>query len=213
MRGLAGSPYTPPGPPGGDQPLALLVIGGSQGARILSDVVPEAILALPADLRPRLRLSQQVREEDLARVSARYDGAGVRADLRTFFTDLPERMAEAHLVISRAGASSLADIAAIGRPAILVPYAAATANHQAANARALAAAGAALVIEEAGLTPETLAAAIGGILADPGRAAAMAAAARAEGRPEAARDLAAMVESLAPPAARPGVTPMDGRPG
>lgn len=193
VRDRAGAPYLPPG----DQPLSVLVIGGSQGARILSDVVPPAILSLPAPLRNRLRLSQQVREEDVARVTAAYDGAGISADLRTFFDDIPARMAEAQLVISRAGASSVADIAAIGRPSILIPYAAAASDHQTANARGLVGAGAAVAIPERDLTPETLATAIRGVLDDPARAAAMAEAARSIGKPDATERLAALVEDLA----------------
>lgn len=193
VRDRAASPYLPPG----DQPLSVLVIGGSQGARILSDVVPAAVLGLPVALRDRLRLSQQVREEDLPRVTAAYDGAGIRADLRTFFDDVPARLTEAQLVISRAGASSVADICAIGRPAILIPYAAAAADHQTANARGLEQAGAAIVIAERDLTPAALTAAIAAVLSDPARAGAMAAAAAAQGKPDATLRLAAMVEQLA----------------
>ena len=196
VRALAGHPYDPPGPEGA---LHVLVIGGSQGARILSDVVPAALLALPAEVRNRLHLAQQVREEDMQRVAALYDGAGLRADLATFFTDVPARMAAAHLVISRAGASSVADIAAIGRPAILIPYAAAAADHQTANARGLVAAGAAEAIAERDLTPAGLSAAVAAILTDPARAAAMAAAAAGQGRADATDRLAALVEDLATP--------------
>jgi UDP-N-acetylglucosamine--N-acetylmuramyl-(pentapeptide) pyrophosphoryl-undecaprenol N-acetylglucosamine transferase len=195
VRDRAAAPYAPPA----EGPLSVLVIGGSQGARILSDVVPAAVIALPVALRDRLRLSQQVREEDLPRVTAAYDAAGIRADLRTFFDDVPARLTDAQLVISRAGASSVADISAIGRPAILIPYAAATADHQTANARGLEQAGAAVVLQERDLTPATLGAAIAAILSDPARAQAMAAAAAAQGKPDATRHLAAMVEALAQP--------------
>lgn len=193
------TPYQRPEPGDAGQPFNLVVFGGSQGARVLSDVVPGALLLLSEDWRVRLRLSQQVREEDLARVTATYDGTGIHADLRTFFDDLPARIAGAHLVISRAGASSIADIAAIGRPAILIPYIHAAAGHQSANAHALAGPGGAVVIEEPDLTPETLCEAIRAILGDPARAAAMAQAARDEGRPDAAKRLAALVEELARP--------------
>ncbi len=192
-----GSPYRAADPGDAAQPFNLVIFGGSQGARVLSDVVPGALLCLPEDWRARLRLSQQVREEDLARVTATYDEAGIRADLRTFFDDLPARIAEAHLAISRAGASSIADIAAIGRPAILVPYLHAAAGHQSANAHAFAGPGGALVIEEPDLTPESLSEAVRTILGDPARATAMAGAASAEGRPDAAKRLAALVEELA----------------
>lgn len=198
VRDQTETPYLPPEPDDPSQPFDLLIFGGSQGARVLSDVVPAALRLLPGDWQARLRLSQQVREEDLARVTAAYDEARIRADLRCFFDDLPARMGAAQLVISRAGASSIADIAAIGRPAVLVPYIHATGGHQAANARALADKGAAIMIEESDFTPETLARAIRDLLSDPARAAAMAKAARAEGRPDAAQDLAALVEQLAP---------------
>lgn len=199
VRDLAASPYVASDPEDDTQPFHLLVFGGSQGARVLSDVVPEALVALPEHRRRRLRLVQQVREEDLARVSAAYDQAGISADLRTFFDDLPARIAGAHLVISRAGASSIADIAAIGRPAVLIPYPHATADHQSANARALGDAGAALVIPEPAFTPQALSAAILDLAEDPAKAAAMAAAAIGEGRPDAVITLAALVEELARP--------------
>ncbi len=197
VRAHAASPYVPPAPDDASQPLNLLVFGGSQGARVLSDMVPEALIALPDHWRRRLRLSQQVREEDLARVSALYDQAGIAADLRIFFDDLPERIVTAQLVISRAGASSIADITAIGRPSILIPYPHAAADHQGANARSLGQADAARVILEARLTPAILTGAILDLIDNPGQAAAMAAAAAVEGRPEAAATLAALVEELA----------------
>ncbi|MGI1661090.1 undecaprenyldiphospho-muramoylpentapeptide beta-N-acetylglucosaminyltransferase [Palleronia sp. KMU-117] len=174
----------------------LLVIGGSQGARILSTTVPAAILALPEALRARLRLTHQAREEDADAVAEAYATGGVAAEVRPFFDDVPRRMAAAQLVISRAGASSVAEISAIGRPAILVPYAAATADHQTANARGLAEAGAAIVISESALAPETLSAQIAAVLSDPDAATRMAEKARAAGRPDATRRLVAMVEDL-----------------
>ncbi|MFO1144724.1 MAG: UDP-N-acetylglucosamine--N-acetylmuramyl-(pentapeptide) pyrophosphoryl-undecaprenol N-acetylglucosamine transferase [Amaricoccus sp.] len=177
--------------------IGILVIGGSQGAGLFGRVVPEAVRLLPADLRARLRIAQQVRPEDMDKVRATYEEMGAAAELKSFFDDVPERLAEAALVVSRAGASSIADIAVVGRPAILIPYAAATDDHQAANAVGLVAAGGAFMIREAELTPEGLAGTIEAILSDPDGAAAMAAASRAAGRPDATEHLAALVENLA----------------
>lgn len=189
----AGTPYVPPG----DGALSLVVIGGSQGARILADRVPAALALLPAEMRTRLRVAQQARAEDRARVTDAYARAGIAAEVAPFFDDVPRRFAEAQLVIARAGASTVADLTVIGRPAILVPFAAATADHQSANARALADAGAAVVIPESGLDPATLAGHIAAVLGDPPAAMAMAAAALRLGVPDAAERLAALVLSTA----------------
>ncbi|WP_425603368.1 UDP-N-acetylglucosamine--N-acetylmuramyl-(pentapeptide) pyrophosphoryl-undecaprenol N-acetylglucosamine transferase [Ruixingdingia sedimenti] len=189
----AGAPYIPPG----DYPMSLLVIGGSQGARILSDVVPAAVAALPEGLRANLRVAHQARDEDADRAAAAYAAAGIRADIAPFFTDIPRRLSEAQLVISRAGASSIADIAAIGRPAILIPYAAAAADHQTANARGLVGAEAAVMIPEKLLDPATLCAQMAAILGNPAAAARMAGNALTQGKPDAAERLAALVEELA----------------
>ena len=188
-----GATYIEPG----DWPMRLVVIGGSQGAGLFGRVVPEALRLLEPGLRSRLRLSQQVRPEDMDRVRAVYEDLGMAPDLRGFFDDVPERLAEASLVISRAGASSVADISVIGRPAILIPYAAATDDHQAANARGLVAAGGAFMIREADLTPEVLSGTIAAILADAEGARAMARASLGQGRPDATEHLAALVEDLA----------------
>ncbi|MFO1210560.1 MAG: UDP-N-acetylglucosamine--N-acetylmuramyl-(pentapeptide) pyrophosphoryl-undecaprenol N-acetylglucosamine transferase [Amaricoccus sp.] len=177
--------------------VGLLIIGGSQGAGLFGRVVPEAVRLLPADLRARLRISQQVRPEDMDKVRATYEEIGVAAELKAFFDDVPERLAAATLAVSRAGASSIADISVVGRPAILIPYAAAMDDHQAANAAGLVAAGGAFMIREAELTAEGLAGTIECILSDPAGAAAMAEASRAAGRPDATEHLAALVESLA----------------
>jgi UDP-N-acetylglucosamine--N-acetylmuramyl-(pentapeptide) pyrophosphoryl-undecaprenol N-acetylglucosamine transferase len=193
VRERAGAPYIPPG----DYPMSLVVIGGSQGARILSDVVPAAVAALPGALRGNLRVAHQAREEDVARVEAAYAEAGVTAEVETFFTDVPRRFSEAQLIIARAGASTVADLTVIGRPAILVPYAAAIRDEQTANARALVEAGAAILIPESRVDPAALAAQIGGVLGDPPAAEHMAAAALALGRPDATERLVEMVESLA----------------
>ena len=188
----AGSPYIAPG----DYPMSLLVIGGSQAARILSDVVPAAVAALPDGLRGLIRVSHQAREEDLPRVQKAYAQAGILAELKPFFNDIPRRLSEAQLVISRSGASSVADISVIGRPAILVPFAAATADHQSANARGLVEAGAAILIPEKALDPATLAAQMQAVLSDPASAVRMAANALSQGRPDATDRLVALVLSL-----------------
>ncbi|MGB5556583.1 MAG: UDP-N-acetylglucosamine--N-acetylmuramyl-(pentapeptide) pyrophosphoryl-undecaprenol N-acetylglucosamine transferase [Paracoccaceae bacterium] len=189
----AGAPYIPPG----DYPMSLLVIGGSQGARILSNVVPAAIAALPERLLANLRVSHQAREEDLDRVAEFYNAAGIKADVQAFFTDVPRRMSEAQLIISRAGASSVADISVIGRPAILVPFAAAAADHQTANARGLVNAGAAILIPESRLEPAALAEQIEAVFSNPDAAVKMAHAALDAARPDATERLVEMVEGLA----------------
>ncbi|MEQ5795305.1 undecaprenyldiphospho-muramoylpentapeptide beta-N-acetylglucosaminyltransferase [Paracoccus sp. NFXS7] len=188
----AASPYVAPG----EGTLNLLVIGGSQGARVLSQVVPAAIAALPADLRARLQVSHQARPEDADQVTAAYAAAGIAAEVQPFFTDVPDRIAAAHLVISRSGASSLADITVIGRPAILIPFAAATGDHQTANAQALADAGAAHVHPESVLDADSLTRDIRAILTDPAQATAMAQAALTLARPDAARRLYDLVEEI-----------------
>lgn len=188
----AASPYIPPG----DYPMSIVVIGGSQGARVLSDIVPAAIASLPEPRRAHLRIAHQARAEDRSRVIAAYAAADIAAEVEAFFTDIPRRLSEAQLVISRAGASSIADISIIGRPAILIPFAAATADHQSANARGLSDAKAAVVLPEADLTAPTLATQIDAILTNPNRAAQMAISALAQGRPDATLRLAALVEAL-----------------
>lgn len=189
----AGAPYIPPG----DYPMSLVVIGGSQGARVLSDLVPAAIAALPETLKPLLRVAHQARAEDHNRVVATYAEGDIAAEVQPFFTDIPRRLSEAQLVISRSGASSIADISVIGRPSILIPYAAATGDHQTANAKGLTEAGAAVVLPEPGLETARLTAEIAAILTAPERAEHMAAAARAQGRPDATIRLASLVEALA----------------
>ncbi|OYU39724.1 MAG: UDP-N-acetylglucosamine--N-acetylmuramyl-(pentapeptide) pyrophosphoryl-undecaprenol N-acetylglucosamine transferase [Pseudorhodobacter sp. PARRP1] len=189
----AGAGYIPPG----DYPMEMLVIGGSQGARILSQVVPAAVAALPEGLRRHLRVAHQARAEDLAAVVVAYADAGVRAEVEPFFADIPRRLSEAQLVISRAGASSVADISVIGRPSILIPFAAATGDHQTANARGLVDAGAAMLIREDKLDAATLWTQIAAILDDPQAAEQMARRAQAQGRPDATERLVVMVEALA----------------
>jgi UDP-N-acetylglucosamine--N-acetylmuramyl-(pentapeptide) pyrophosphoryl-undecaprenol N-acetylglucosamine transferase len=189
----AGAEYIPPG----DYPMSLVVIGGSQGARILSDVVPAAVAALPAGLRSWLRVAHQARDEDRVRVAEAYADAGIDADVQSFFTDIPRRLSEAQLVISRSGASSVADISVIGRPSILIPYAAATGDHQSANARGLVDAGAAVLIPEAALDPAALSGHIAAVMTQPGAAMQMSLAALGQGVPDATTRLVAVVERLA----------------
>jgi UDP-N-acetylglucosamine--N-acetylmuramyl-(pentapeptide) pyrophosphoryl-undecaprenol N-acetylglucosamine transferase len=189
----AGAGYIPPG----DYPMSVVIIGGSQGARILSDVVPAAIALLPEDLLTRLRIAHQARAEDLDRVIAAYHAAGVRAEVEPFFADIPRRLSEAQLVVSRAGASSVADISIIGRPAILIPFAAATGDHQTANARGLVDAEAAVLIPEKALDAEALATQMAAILTQPAAAIRMAQNALAQGRPDATDRLVDLVETLA----------------
>ncbi len=190
VRLLRSLPYRPPGE---GRVIDLLVFGGSQGAASFSQVVPEAILSLPQALRARVRLVQQCRPEDIERVRATYTAAGVVADLAPFFADLPARLAAAHLVIGRSGASTVAELATIGRPSILIPYPYAADDHQSANARAFEATGACIVIPHASFTAATLASHLNGLFEAPQSLAAMAAAAHAAGRPDAAARLADLV--------------------
>jgi UDP-N-acetylglucosamine--N-acetylmuramyl-(pentapeptide) pyrophosphoryl-undecaprenol N-acetylglucosamine transferase len=177
-------------------PLRLLVLGGSQGARVLSEVVPKALAALPDKLRTRLQVSQQCRPEDLAAVRAAYDGTGIDATLETFFADVPQRMAAAHLVIARSGASTVAELTALGRPAILVPYPFATDDHQTANAHAVDETGGAWLMPQDVFTVDTLAVRIQSLFTQPGTLARAAGCARAAARPDAASRLADLVTQL-----------------
>lgn len=192
IAAVADSPY-----PALDGDIRLLILGGSQGARVFSHVVPAAIAMLPEPLRGRLRIAQQARAEDFAAVKDAYDRLGVAADLATFFADVPERLAAAHLAITRSGASTVTELCAAGRPAILVPYPHAADDHQTANARAVEAAGAAWTMPEPEFTPEALAARLDALLKAPAQLAEAAARARQSGRRDAARRLAELVLSQA----------------
>jgi UDP-N-acetylglucosamine--N-acetylmuramyl-(pentapeptide) pyrophosphoryl-undecaprenol N-acetylglucosamine transferase len=192
----AATPY-----PASNDPLRLLVFGGSQGARVMADIVPIAIGRLDAGLRRRLAIVQQAREEDVQRVREAYANASVAAEIAPFFADLPARMAASHLVISRSGASTVAELAAIGRPSILVPLPHAIDQDQLANAGVLDRAGGARRIVQDDFTPERLAGEIKKFAAAPQRLATMAAAARSLGRLDAADRLADMVIRLAASAA------------
>ena len=184
------------GEPANDGVFNLLVIGGSQGASILSRVVPAAIALLPAELRAKLLVVQQARAEDLDGVRAAYTTQGVAADCAGYFADLPARLAAAHLVISRSGASTMAELAAAGRPAILVPFAAAMDDHQTANAAEFVAAGGGPVLSERQFTPEAVAASLTALLTVPGALVRAAKAARSVGRPDAGASVADLAISL-----------------
>ncbi len=191
----AGAAYAPPS---GDGAIRLLVTGGSQGARILGEAVPAALALLPEPLRARLRVEAQIRAEQADAARATLAAAGVAAEVAPFLSDMAERIARAHLVIARAGASTVSEIACIGRPSILVPLAIATNDHQTANAAALADAGAADVLAEAQLSAPALAALLEERLTDPVALSARAAAAARQGRPDAAGQLAMLAfDSLA----------------
>jgi UDP-N-acetylglucosamine--N-acetylmuramyl-(pentapeptide) pyrophosphoryl-undecaprenol N-acetylglucosamine transferase len=191
---------TPYSAPELDGPLDVLVLGGSQGAHIFSTVVPEAIKRLPHHLQARLHISQQVRPEDLSDVSQDYEGLATTTTLRTFFTDIPQRLGTAHLVICRAGGSTVAELTTAGRPAILVPFPGALDQDQAANAQAVDEAGGGWLIPQSAFTPETLASRMQRLLTMPDLLARAAAAAGALGRPLAAEALADLVAKVALPA-------------
>lgn len=191
---VAHLPYAPPAAGG---PLNLLVFGGSQGARVMSDVVPDGLAALDSGLRARLQVVQQARAEDLDRVQGTYAQAGISAEVAPFFQDLPARMAAAQLVISRSGASTVAELAALGRPSLLVPLPGAIDQDQAANAKALAATGGALPIPQAEFTPARVAREITRLTAAPETLTQMADAAKSAGVLDAAERLADLVARLA----------------
>jgi len=178
-------------------PLKILVTGGSQGASILSKVVPAGLGMLAPTLRRRLQVVQQCRPEDIERVRAQYADLGIPAELMTYIEDMAEKIADAHLVIGRAGASTVAELTAAGRPAILIPFTAATDDHQTANAREMVKAGGARAIQESSFTPDVLARQIEALAMDPVALGNAAARALSVGRPHAARDLADLVERIA----------------
>ena len=180
--------------------LRILVIGGSQGATILSDVVPDGLarLSIPAS---RLHVTQQCRAEDVDRVRARYSDLGIRADLATYFENIPDLLAKAHLVIGRAGASTIAELTCAGRPAILIPLPSATDDHQSANVQEMVEAGGACALAQSDFTPDRLAQAIDQIGLSEEKLMDAAGRARGIGRPNATGDLADLVEALDRPTA------------
>ncbi len=190
IAAAAGAPY--PGPHG---TLRLLVWGGSLGARVFSDVVPQTLAALPEALRARLAVTQQARAEDVGRVRAAYDAAGIAAEVAPFFGDVAARLMASHLVIGRAGGSSVAELATVGRPSILVPLPIAASDEQGANAAALVAAGGAWMLRQPGFTPEALRALLAELLEEPDRLRDAAAAAGRIGRRDAAMALADVIEA------------------
>lgn len=175
---------------GNDGMLRLLVIGGSQGASVFSSVVPEALAKLPANLRARIRLDQQCRAGEIEKVRAAYEALGMQVDLQPFFVDVAARLAASHLVICRAGASTVAELTAAGRPAILVPLPQATDNHQYFNAQAIEDVGAGWVITQPAFTPETLASKLETLMLAPQRLSECARAMHTLGRPNASAALA-----------------------
>lgn len=189
----AGASYDAP-VAGGE--IRLLVFGGSQGARVMSDIVPAALAQLPEEMRKRLRVVQQARPEDMERVGSVYAEAGIAVELNSFFDDMPERIAACHLVVGRSGASTVSELGVIGRPSILVPLPHSLDNDQKANAEKLANAGAAWMIEQKDFTEDAFAQRIEQLFAAPADLEAAAAAAKRQGQPNAVRDLADLVEAL-----------------
>ena len=183
----------------------VLVTGGSQGATILSDVVPDGLAMLPEHFRRRLQVTQQCRPEDIDAVRAKYAGLGIPADLATYIPDMPDKLGWTHLVIARAGASTIAELTAAGRPAILIPLPSATDDHQSVNAREMTSAGGARTISQARFTPVELAKQMQKLGLDPAALANAASRARAIGRPNAASDLADLLERSG---REPGADPM-----
>ena len=193
---------TPYRPSGSGEAFNLVVFGGSQGAAFFSQILPEAISLLEPSVRERLRVTQQARTDDEARVRTYYADAGIPAEVSPFFADMADRLAAAHLVISRSGASTVSELAVIGRPSILVPYPYALDHDQAANAARLESQGGTIVARQVDLTAERLATMLARLDEAPDEAARMAEAARATGIPNAAELLADLVEAMPPRTAR-----------
>jgi UDP-N-acetylglucosamine--N-acetylmuramyl-(pentapeptide) pyrophosphoryl-undecaprenol N-acetylglucosamine transferase len=195
-------------------PLKILVTGGSQGATVLSEVVPEGLGMLEPSLRRRLQVMQQCRPDDIERVRKQYAELGIPAELMTYIEDMAAKLADCHLMIGRAGASTIAELTAAGRPAIVIPFAAATDDHQTANARDMVKAGGARAIHQQNFTPDVLARQIEALAMDPVALNNAASRALSVGRPHAARDLADLVErvgnGVAPVLVGPALTPRVG---
>ncbi len=194
IRALYDAPYRPP-EPGGE--VRVLITGGSQGARLLSELPPEAIRKLPEELRGRLSIQQQTRPESMEAARGAYADALVKAEVAPFFRDMAGRLGAAHLVVGRAGASTVCELAVAGRPSLLVPLKIAADDHQTFNARLLSDVGAAAVATEDELTVDSLAGALNALLKKPDQLARMAAAARSVATPDAAEALADLVERTA----------------
>ncbi|WP_404421997.1 undecaprenyldiphospho-muramoylpentapeptide beta-N-acetylglucosaminyltransferase [Thalassospira australica] len=193
VAALASTEYDAPTPEG---PVRLLITGGSQGARVLSEILPAALVALPRDLRNRLIVTQQAREEDLEAVRKTYEGSGIDVTLASFIDDIPERLRDCHLVIARSGASTVAELTAAGRPALLVPLPSAIDDHQRFNAQQVEEAGGAWMLPQDRFTIEILSERLTKLLQNPAALTRAAKAAKATGRPNAAERLADMVLDL-----------------
>jgi len=193
VRALRGMPYTPS--ENGDE-FRILVLGGSQGATVLSEILPQGLARLTPALKSRLAVTQQCRAEDLENVRQRYAEADVKADLATFFDDVPQRLADVHLIISRAGASTVSEAAVAGRPVILIPYPHATDDHQSANARAITGPGGGWQVAQKNFSPSMISSTLTSLMNDPQSLAAAAQAALTVGRTDAAPRLADLVEGL-----------------
>lgn len=191
VRTVAGAPYPPLGP---DDPVNILIFGGSQGARAFADILPPAIAALDPETRKRIAVTQQCRQEDLERVTEAYRSARVNVELAAFFEDLPERIARSHLVIGRSGASTVAELTVLGRPAILVPLPGSLDQDQRANATVLEDAGGGWLADQATLSPQSLATRIHDLVNDPETLRKAAMAAGSIGKPDAVERLAGLVE-------------------
>ncbi|MFA7431391.1 MAG: undecaprenyldiphospho-muramoylpentapeptide beta-N-acetylglucosaminyltransferase [Rhodospirillaceae bacterium] len=200
IQALADQPYVPPVEGG---PIRVLILGGSQGARVFSDVLPLAFAALPDTLRSRLEITQQARPEDVDRAREAYEQAGLKATVLAFFDDVPERLAACHLLIGRSGASTVAEVTVARRPSVLVPYPHAADDHQTANARAVAAAGAGWVMPQTAFSAESVSALLSDLFASPERLSRAAEAAHAFAIPDAASRLADAVLDLLPLESRP----------
>lgn len=202
----AARPYTTPA---GDGPIEILVTGGSQGAAIFADIIPAALAALPAELRGRLKVTQQCREDDIGSVRRSYAAAGIDAELATFVTDMPERLARAQLAICRSGASTVAELAAAGRPAIMIPYPHAIDDHQRENASRLCDAGGGWQLPQSDASAAALCDLVGMLLANPDRLARAAACAARAGVPDATERLADVVRELIGDAPRAAPTELN----
>ena len=189
----AGAPFEIPS----SGELRVLAVGGSQGAGAFDSILPAAAGFLREEIRRRVRVTQQVRNENVETVTKEYRARSIESEVKPFFDDLPRRIAQAHLVVSRSGASSLAELCVVGRPSILIPYPAAANDHQTANAAGMVNAGAAVMIRQADLSPELLGQEIGRILCDAGKASEMAEAAKRASKPSAASELADAITGLA----------------
>lgn len=204
ISAVADTPYPLAGTTSDTAPLPILVLGGSQGARVLSDILPEGLLALPADLKARIALSQQARPEDVERVTSAYQDSGFASvTVQSFFDDVPQRLAASVLVIGRSGSSTVAECAVVGRPAIYIPLPSAADDHQTANARAVEAAGGAWVLPQSSFTAKVVTEKVSELLSDSKTLSAAAAAAKDFAIPDAATRLADAVKDLIAEETRP----------